>query len=909
MADPKKDQLRDGSTVSHYRILSRIGSGGMGEVYRARDSRLDRDVAIKMLPSELSSDEDRLRRFEQEAKATSALNHPNILTVFDIGDEDGAPFIVAELLDGEELRSLVSEGPIPLRKAIDYAQQIVSGLSAAHEKGIVHRDLKPENIFVTRDDRVKILDFGLAKLREAKTEIHGSEDATRRALTDPGIVMGTAGYMSPEQVRGQAVDQRSDIFSFGAILYEMLTGTRAFNGESIVELMHSILKDDVPELEDSGARIPMSLDKMMRRCLEKKPDHRFHSAHDLGFALDAVASPTSSSGFGLTTAAQSLRDVTDSNRPNWLGRAGWIAAALFLISTLILGGVYLRREQPRMPTMRFGMAPPEKTSFSESFALSPDGQLIAFVTRGAAGETSLWIRPFASIDARQLPGTEGASFPFWSPDSRSVGFFAGAKLKKIEAAGGPGQTLADASGDPRGGTWTPDGTIIFSPSTTSPLMRVAASGGAVSELTKLDSEAGQTSHRWPSMLPDGKHILYFGRGGSADKQGIYAISIDSPEPFLVMPSAVAGAYTESNGAGYLLFVLEGTLMAQPFDASGLKLSGEATPLVQKLLSFPSELGPTAYSAFSASGGNLLYRTGDQQTTRLTWYDRSGKSLEAVTETGGYHEPSLSRDDTKILFGRSDGVAQQDIYLQDLLRGNATRLTFDPEADGTAVFSPDETQIVFFSNRLGKNSFYRKSASGAGNDELLMTDENGAYPDSWSRDGKYLIYDRNGGTRTKVDLWILPMTGEAKPFAYLETVFEEAHAQFSPDGRSIAYASNESGRSEVYIQSFPIGGGKWQISTAGGDQPQWRADGKELFYIAPDRNLMSVSIAESSTTTIEVGRPTTVFQTIMPLSGITDDRNNYVPSRDGQRFLVNTLADTGNLQPLIMVLNWTSELKR
>ncbi len=881
----------------------------MGEVYRARDSRLDRDVAIKVLPSELSTDTDRLRRFEQEAKATSALNHPNILTVFDIGEHNGAPFIVAEMLDGEELRARLDEGSIPLRKTIDYAQQIVSGLSAAHEKGIVHRDLKPENIFITTDDRVKILDFGLAKLREPKTQIHGSEDATRRALTDPGIVMGTAGYMSPEQVRGQTVDPRSDIFSFGAILYEMLTGRRAFDGESIVELMHSILKDDVPELEDSGSRIPPALDKMMRRCLEKKPDHRFHSAHDLGFALDAVASPTSSSGFELTTAARSLSDVSDSGRHNWLGRAGWITAALFLISTLILGSLYLGREQSRGQIMRFGIVPPEKTSFSESFALSPDGQLIAFVTRGAAGETSLWIRPFTSIDARQLPGTEGAAFPFWSPDSRTVGFFAAAKLKKIDAAGGPTQTIADASGDPRGGTWTPGGIIIFSPHTTSPLMRVAAAGGAVSEFTTLDTEAGQTSHRWASVLPDGKHVLYFGRGGSADKQGIYATAIDSPQPIFLIASAVAAAYTESKGAGYLLFVREGTLMAQPFDAGRLTLSGEATPLVQNLLSFPGELGPTAYAAFSASAGNLIYRTGDQQTTRLIWYDRSGKSLGAVTESGGYHEPSLSRDGTKVLFGRNDGVSPQDIYLQDLLRGNATRLTFDPEADGTALFSPDETQVVFFSNRLGKNGIYRKSASGAGNDELLMSDENGgAYPDSWSPDGNYVVYDRNGGTRTKVDLWILPMTGEAKPFAYLETVFEEAHAQFSPDGRWVAYASNESGKSEIYVQSFPIGGGKWQVSTAGGDQPQWRADGKEIFYVAPDRSLMAVALANGSTS-LEIGRPEVLFQTTMPLSGITDDRNNYVTAKDGQRFLVNTLADTGNLQPLIMVLNWAGEIKK
>ena len=908
MSDLNKSELREGNTVSHYRILSKIGSGGMGEVYRASDSRLDRDVAIKVLPSELSNDTDRLRRFEQEAKATSALNHPNILTVFDIGEHDGAPFIVAELLDGEELRARLDEGPIPLRKTIDYAQQIVSGLSAAHEKGIVHRDLKPENIFITKDDRVKLLDFGLAKLRENSTDVHGSEDATKRALTDPGMVMGTVGYMSPEQVRGAMADARSDIFSFGLILYEMLTGRRAFGGESVVETMHSILKDDVPDLDESTVRIPPAVEKLMRRCLEKKPEHRFHSAHDLGFALDAVASPTTSSGLGLTTAARYLSDDTDSGGPNRLSRAAWASAALFLVSTLVLAGLYFRREQTQSQPMRFAISPPVKNSFNIAFALSPNGQAVAFVARGSSGETSLWVRSLASVEARQLPGTDGASFPFWSPDGRSIGFFSNGKLRKIEAVGGPAQTLADASGDPRGGAWTPDGTIIFGPDTLSPLTRVSASGGAASSLTKLDTEGGQTSHRWPSMLPDGKLFLYFGRGGAAEKQGIYAASLDSPqEPKFIVATPVAGSYTEANGAAFLLFVREGTLMAQKFDARALELSGEPLPLVEDLLSFPGEVGPTAYSAFSAANGHLIYRTGDQQTTRLTWYDRSGKVLETVSEPGGYHEPSLSKDNTKVLFGRSDGPAPQDIYIQDLTRGSTTRLTFDPATDSTSVFSPDEASVVFYTNRAGRSTFYRKSSSGAGVEELVLDEGIGSYPDDWSADGKFILYEKNAGARNKVDLWVLPMTGGVKPFPYVESEFEEAHSRFSPDGRWVAYTSTESGRSEIYVQSFPIGNGKWQVSTGGGDQAQWRSDGKELFYIAPDRSLMSVGIGGSNS--LEISRPTLLFQTVVPLTGITDDRNNYVPAKDGQRFLVNTLADTTNSQPLILVLNWSSDLKR
>ena len=899
--------LDAGTTLGRYEIVSLLGAGGMGEVYRARDPKINRDVAIKVLPADFAANGERVERLEREAQAAGSLNHPNILGIYDIDSQDGTYFVVSELLVGEELRDRLSDGPIPLRKTIDYAQQIVSGLAAAHERGIIHRDLKPENIFITKDDRVKILDFGLAKLREAPTDLHGSEDATKRALTDPGVVMGTVGYMSPEQVRGHASDQRSDIFSFGVILYEMLTGRRAFGGESVVETMHAILKDDVPDFEDSGVRVPPAVEKLMRRCLEKKPEHRFHSAHDLGFALDAVTSPTSSSGSGLTVAASALRDAPDASRSKWIGRAAWFAAAVFLISTVALAALYFRREAPRSETMRFAIAPPEKNSFTEAFALSPNGQILAFVARGSSGDTTLWVRPLTAVDARQLPGTEGASFPFWSPDSRSIGFFAGGKLRKIDAAGGPAQTLADASTDPRGGAWMGDGTIIFSPRTTAALLRVTASGGAVSEITKLNEEQGQSSHRWPSALPDGKHFIFFLRGGQADKQGIYAGSVDSSDPVLIVPTVVAGSYAEADGIGYLLFVREGTLMVQRFDAAKLALSGEAVPLVENILSFPGEVGPTAYSAFSAAAGHLIYRTGDQQTTRLTWQDRSGKVLQAIGEPGGYHEPSLSKDDAKVLFGRSDAGEPQDIYLQDLSRGNTTRLTFDPSPDATSVFSPDESQVLFYSTRDGKSNFYRKSASGAGSEEQIFSGDAGSYPDTWSSDGKYLLYEKNGGAQNKIDLWVLPMTGDRVPFPYLQSPYEEAHAQFSPDGKWVAYTSSESGRSEVYVQSFPIGAGKWQISNAGGDQAQWRSDGKELYYIAPDRNLMVVSIEGGST--LSIGRPTVLFQTLMPLSSITDDRNNYVPAKDGQRFLVNMLAESANSQPLILVLNWVTDVKR
>ena len=410
------------------------------------------------------------------------------------------------------------------------------------------------------------------------------------------------------------------------------------------------------------------------------------------------------------------------------------------------------------------------------------------------------------------------------------------------------------------------------------------------------------------MLPDGRRFLFFGRGGSVEKQGIYVASLDDPTPTLLLVTNVMGAYTEAEGLGYLLFIRERALIMQRFDAGRLELSGEAIPLLQGVLAFPGEVGPTAYAAFSVSAGHLLYRTGDQQTTRLTWHDRAGKPIEAINEPAGYHEPSLSKDGTKVLYGRNDGGGPQDVFLQDLSRGNSTRLTFDPASDSTAVLSPDGTQVVFFSNRASTQGFYRKSSSGAGSDETIFTDTGGAYPDSWSSDGRYILYDKNGGPQTKVDLWVLPITGDKKPFPYLLTEFEEAHAQFSPDGRWVAYASTESGKPEVYVQSFPVGSGKWQISTTGGDQPTWRSDGKELFYVAPDNSLMTVPVGGTGPT-IDFGRPALLFPTLMPVGSIVDDRNNYVPSMDGQRFLINTLADSANVQPLVLVLNWGGELNK
>jgi len=901
-----KKELSPNTTISHYRVVSQIGAGGMGEVYKAHDSRLDRAVAIKMLPADLSSDDDRLTRFEQEAKATSALNHPNILTVYDIGEHDGSPFIVSELLDGEELRERLEDGPIPVRKAIDYAQQIVSGLTAAHEKGIVHRDLKPENLFITNGDRVKILDFGLAKLRASETDIHGSEDATRRALTNPGVVMGTVGYMSPEQVRGHATDQRSDIFSFGVILYEMLTGSRAFSGDSVVELMNAILKEDVPELENDSRRIPPSLDKIMRRCLEKKPDHRFYSAHDLGFALEALSAPSSSSGTNLTTALKVLEDEPAPKSKSY-GRLAWVAAGLFLISTLILSALYFRRVDIPEATIRFALTPPEKMSFGESLALSPDGTKVAYLLTSDSGELSLWVRPVGTLDGQRLQGTEGASFPFWSPDSKAIGFFAFGKLKKVDANGGPVQTIAEASTDPRGGTWGKDGTILFTPGVLTPIYKVSGAGGAAIPVTELDTNRGETSHRWPYLLPDGQHFLYFARGGGMENEGVAVGALNSSERKLLFTSKVAAVYAPpaSGGVGHLLTVNDGMLISQPFDEGRLELTGERQTIAQDVRSYPTEVGPTASLLVSVSNnGHLAYRTGGKSITQLQWVERSGKASDPVAPQGMYHEPMISPDGKRIIVSRQDGD-NQDLWMFDTGRNIMTRFTFDLTVDTTGIWDPAGANVIYTSFRDGKGNIYRKAATGLGNEELLYKGKGNAYPDAVSPDGKYLLLETDNGAATKYDVEVVPLDGDDRtPIPIVASQFTETHAQFSPDGRWVSYVSDESGRAEVYIRGFGSVGGQWQISTSGGDQPMWNPKGKEIFYLGFDRTLYSVPYEAGES--FQPGKPETLFPTRIAASGIADERNNYLITPDGQRFfLVNTIDESRN-SPIVMVLNWRSE---
>src|SRR5215813_2614530 len=769
--------IASGTRLGPYEILAPLGAGGMGEVYRARDTRLGRDVAVKVLPSSYSDDSDRLHRFEQEACAAGALNHPNILVIHHIDTHDGAPYIVSELLEGETLRKRMSGTAMAQRRVIDYASQVAHGLAAAHEKGIVHRDLKPENIFITNDGRVKILDFGLAKLTQLDGTQSQTEIPTRRVDTNPGVIMGTVGYMSPEQVRGKKVDHRTDIFSFGAILYEMLSGRRAFKGESPADTMSAILREDPPELSETNHNVSPALERLVNHCLEKNPEARFHSARDLGFALEAVSG-------SVPISAQTMARPAFSARP-WTRRELILTsvAAIAIIAAAALAVVaalsYFRRATTETRAVRLFITPPEKTGFS-SFAISPDGSRLAFAATDSSGKSLLWVRPLDAVNAQPLVGTEEAQLPFWSPDSRFIGFFAGGKLKRVEATGGPVRTLCIAA-VPRGGSWNRDGVIIFEPSPNDPLYRVSAEGGDPTPLTELNPSHQEASHRWPYFLPDGKHFLYSVLGGP-QAQGIYVASFDAKEGrrLLDVRDSVV-AYAEP---GYLLFRRETSLVAQAFDAEKLQINGQPFLIAEQV----GYEGATFQTYFSVSQtGRLVYSTASTGKTQLTWIDRGGKEIGSIGQPSANIRPWLSPDGKRVAVDGPDAQGNRDIVLIDVGSGNLTRFTFDPGTDIFPVWSPDGSRIVFASDREGPRHLYQKNASGAGKEELLLKTDANKIPMDWSPDGRFIMYVVND-PKTKLDLWVLPLFGDQKPVPFLQTDANERLARFSPDGRYVAYVS-------------------------------------------------------------------------------------------------------------------------
>ena len=795
--------LATGSRLGPYEIMAPLGAVGMGEVYKARDTRLERIVAIKVLPPHIAERPDVRQRFEREARAVSALNHPHICTLHDVGNESGLDYLVMEYLDGETLADRLKRGAMPLEQTLNTANQIADALDRAHDTGIIHRDLKPGNIMLTKDG-AKVLDFGLAKMRAHSAGAAMSGGSVMQTLTSPltgeGSIVGTLQYMAPEQLEGHEADARSDIFSFGAVLYEMATGRRPFDSRTQAGLIAQIMQTDPPGISSILPQSPPALEQLARVCLAKDPAERRPTMRDVLTDLHWISSPASRQEPGKPVAPVRSRAV-------WIWRA---AAVVFAAAAVALFVTARLHPVPETAVTRFTLPSPPKATFGEGLALSPDGRQLAFVAAPAGGQELLWIRPLESLTAHEVPGSEGAQSPFWSPDSRSIAFFTPGKLKRVELTGGPVLAICDVN-DHRGGSWGPDGTIIYANDAGSPLRRVAATGGTSTEISKLDAAHTDTSHRWPHFLPDGRHYLCFIMCSKSENNSIAVGSVDSPALKILAPSDSAPAY---GLPGYVLFVRGSTLVAQAFSTANLGLNGPPLPIAQDVYVVGTGTGHTAAVQFSVSTtGTLVYQTGSTQQQQLTWFDRSGNPLGNVGPAGTTNSPEISPDGKRVVV---DGLT--DLWIYDASRGNASRFTVTSVGDSLGVWSPDGRRIVFGGNRVGRSDLYVKPADG-GPEQLVLASSFDKNPDDWSRDG-VLIYD-SYGSGTKLDLWWLRMDGDRTPVPYLQTPFGEAHGRLSPDGKWLAYASDETGRSEIYVQSFPKPGGKVMISTNGGDQPAWR----------------------------------------------------------------------------------------
>ncbi len=894
--------LTTGTKLGPYEIIAPAGAGGMGEVYRARDTRLDRTVAIKILPSYLSERPESKQRFEREARAISSLQHPNICTLYDIGSQDGTDYLVMEYLEGETLADRLAKGPLPAEQVLSYGVEIAEGLEKAHRSGVVHRDLKPGNVMLTKSG-AKLMDFGLAKTTVAAPPASGltatlASPHASQPLTQEGMVVGTFQYMSPEQVEGKEADARSDIFALGAVLYEMATGKRAFPGKSQASVVAAVLASEPKPISTIAPMSPPALDRVVKGCLAKDPEERWQTAHDVKLQLEWIAEGGSQAGI---PAPVSARRKLSQN-------VAWAAAAIFLLAAIGFAVAWMwRAPSPRRP-VRVSILAPENSAFKPfDLAISPDGSKLAFVANDTAGKSQLWVRPLDSLSAQPLTGTEGASLPFWSADSRSIGFFAEGKLKRVESSGGALQVLADAP-IPRGGTWNADGVILFSPSAVDALYRLPATGGTPVPVTALDTKKDESSHRWPCFLPDGRHFVFMVRRGGnppplapTSPQGerdhaIYAASLDSKDKVFLVNSPRRPMYALP---GYLLFMRGGNLMAQRFDEKRLRLTGEPTPVAEQVAM--DSFFNAAYSV-SDNGTLVVHSGGAAASSALNWYDRGGKP-DGSLATDNFNVIHFSPDGRRLAASIFDSSGNEDIWLFDLSRGVRTRFTFGPALTDDPVWSPDGNTIVFDSNRTGTYGIYQKPSNGARKEELLFTDPAIKFPSSWSPDGKYVLFDRiDPQPKGKTAIWVLPMFGDHKAFPLITTDFNDTYAQFSPDGRWVAYFSNESGKDEVYAVAFPNPAARFQISTSGGSNPQWRGDGKELFYTDPDNKIMAVDIAARGDS-LEIGTPHALWQPRLIATSPP-----YAATADGKRFLADE-QPLQNTSHLTVVFNWDADLKK
>ena len=874
--------LVTGSRLGPYEILAPLGAGGMGEVYRARDTRLDRTVAVKVLPTHLSASPEVRQRFDREAKTISQLSHPHICALYDVGHQDGTDYLVMEYLEGETLAERLARGALPLEQTLRNGIEMADALDRAHRTGIVHRDLKPGNVMLTNSG-VKLLDFGLAKALSSGTQGSLTGLPTQANLTQEGTILGTFQYMAPEQLEGKEADARADIFAFGCVLYEMATGKKAFYGTSQASLIGAILHTEPPPISSLQPMTPPALERVVKRCLAKEPERRWQSARDLVLELEEVREKEE------TTGTESGR--TGQRLP---GTLGWAAAALLLaalLSSLLLG----RRAGNTAPAnrLRFAIPPPAGAAFQGMPAVSPDGRKLAFVATTSDGRDLLFLRPLDALEARGLEGTEGAAFPFWSPDGRFLAFFARGRLVKIDASGGSPQILCDAP-NARGGSWGSRGTIVFSVNTGGETHRVAENGGRAASLSQLVARTGQTN-RWPSFLPDGRHFLYFVLSADPKTSGIHVASLDSPETTRLGAADGGAVYA---APGFVLYRSGDRLMGQRFDAERRVLTGEAFPVGEQISWDGVSTAATAVSA--SNTGLLVCQTGGATASRLLLYDRAGSELRAIGPAGAYWEPTLSPDARWLAVPRIDpeGLAGG-IWITDIERGSFFRLSSQAPISATPLWSADGRRIVYSAFPSGE--IYIRDPGGAEPEKILFRSPTFTPLDDWSRDGRFLFYEVVDWRTFHLDVWVRDLqTGQNRPV--LQAKFNQFGARLSPDGNWLAYQSEESGVSEVFVRSFPESRERRQVSSGGGSQPRWRGDGRELFYISPDRKVMSVEVRTKPG--FEVGPPRALFQTrILPL---IEARNHYDAAADGQRFVVNSRRPEDASLPITVVSGWIPE---
>jgi eukaryotic-like serine/threonine-protein kinase len=874
-----------GTRLGPYEILSPLGAGGMGEVYRARDAKLNRDVAIKVLPEAVAKDPERLARFQREAQVLAALNHPHIAAIYGLEESGDVEALVLELVEGETLAEKTASGPVPMDEALGIARQIADALEAAHEKGIVHRDLKPANVKITPEGKVKVLDFGLAK---ALTGDHSSPDMTHSptltaAATQAGVVIGTAAYMSPEQARGKSVDKRADIWAFGAVLYEMLAGRKAFEGETVSDTLAAVLRADI-DWAALPPQTPSSVRRVLRRCLDRDAKTRCRDIADARIEMDEAPE-----------AGEVLAPM-DSGP----GRRVPLLLAL-AAATLLAGAGWWMALRPRRSApdsaVRLSVALPRGQAMVvedlPNFALSRDGAQIAYVAKKESGASAIYLRLMGSFDAKELPDTEGATAPFFSPDGQWLAYIAGGRLQKMAVSGGPSQSVCDTPISLGGSaTWADDGSILF-PSTNGSLMRAAPSGGKCVEVVKPDAARGLLEE--PESLPGGKAILFASLGGfQASQAHIAVLDMKTGKSQVVIAQGTNPRYVEP---GFIVFGRAGAILAAPFDPDGLKLLGQEVTVVEGVM--PDSASGIEQFAVSRSGV-LAYVAGARVAVkrRIVTADRKGASATVTADTNSYEDMALSPDGREIAM-TVEGPSWN-IWIYHLDRGTLTRLTFDND-NRDPLWTPDGKRVSYTSLRNGLYGLYWRPADGSGAEELLMNNKNWVFASSWSPDGHFLAFVEQD-SKTGMDLWILPVGGDRKPYPFVNSTFREWFGEFSRDGRWIAYESNESGRSEVYLRPFPGPGGKWQVSTDGGARPEWSRDGRELFYFQNDK-LMRVPVESGQA--LAAGRPELLF----PCDCFDSGRYYEVTPDDKHFLLIQNAQPVSPVAQISVVLGWGAELER